>query len=156
MAWLMTKTFGEVGGVAVVERASGEQAGADGVEIVRADAVDDGGRLVAGLRTVAALDQVLAGVGQLKNGVNEERLAEATPGSASRRSNATAVERRDLSGVAHRWRRAAGPVPVTRWSDSQPARRLFSSSSPRTNRPAPASRTMARANWPTMRTWRKR
>ena len=47
-------------------------------------------------------------------------------------------------------------VPVTSWSDCHPYRRLFDSWSPRTNRAAPASRTMARANWPTMRTWRKR
>ena len=47
-------------------------------------------------------------------------------------------------------------VPVTRWSDSQPARRLFNSWTPRTKRAAPASRTMARANWPTMRRSRKR
>ena len=68
MASLMTNTFGEVEGVAFAKRASADHAGADGFEIVGAHAVDDGGGLVAGLRSVATGDQVLAGLGQSEEG----------------------------------------------------------------------------------------
>ncbi len=55
-------------GVAVVEGASFEYAGADGFEIVGTDAVDGGDGLMAGLRRLATCNEILAGLGQTEEG----------------------------------------------------------------------------------------
>ena len=64
----MTKTFGDERVSPVVEGASAEHAGADGFEVVWADAVDDGDGLVAGLWRLATRDQVLAGLAEAEEG----------------------------------------------------------------------------------------
>ena len=139
-------------GVARVEGAPAQQAGADGLEVVGTDAVDEGDGLMAGLGGLATGHHVLAGLGQTEEG---HRVGDAGRDDAGQRFETlqrTALEVRDLPGRPGRCVAGRTMVPVTRWSDSQPERRLFNSWSPRTKRAAPASRTMARANWPTMRT----
>ena len=83
-------------GVACVEGASVEHAGADGFEIVGTDAVDDGDGLMAGLGSLAAGDEVLAGLGQTEEG---HRVGEAGGCDAGQRFETfqgEALEVRDL------------------------------------------------------------
>ena len=119
MAWLMMKTLGEVRVSPSSKARPLEQAGADGLEIVGADAVDDGGGLMAGLGSLATGDEVLAGLGQTEEG---HRVGDAGGGDAGQRFETfqgEALEVRDLLAA-----RVGGgreeQVPVTRWSDCQP------------------------------------
>ncbi len=86
-------------GVAGVEGTSSEQVGLIGLKVVRTDAVNDCGRLAARLgRARDRSTRYLRTSPQLKKGVKEEMLTEATPATGLEFFQSKAMEGRYLFG----------------------------------------------------------